>query len=1048
MPDPNRRLLHVLGGLAFTLYASVCAADDTDIYMNPGTGLPEGSEPIVMFSLDYRSNLGSEACTGDECDDFIPEYIPEQDSYSYFDVLRGALKKAMEPLDGVRVGLMLNHANDNNCAGPDQTGCSNGAYIAMGFGLFEDGDANGNKARFHGILDSMPTPGGNLNHSFQGKEMFFEMFRYLTGQGIYNGHNGWTDYGDNDKSDNLDVTGPDYAWDSSIESGGNYEAGLAPVGECTDIFTVNTQFFVANQEDDSDDALAAPISEGGLGVAPKDFTGVIEYMNDVDLADGTYGSAPDVEGRQNVRSYFLVDETKINRTTIGYARAGGTGTPLPLSADPEELADTIEDIFDQILSVSTTFVSASMPVNVFNRAEIIDNVYIALFQVDEEKRPSWNGNIKKLRLSEIDDTSLLVDSLDNPAVAGDGRIRQDALTFWTVPEELPPPDTSTDQVEGRDGRAVARGGAGQKIPGFISGSPGTSNGSGGRELFFDDAGMLSALNADSATATELQADLGAADETEAEELLAFARGLDVDDLDDDNDTSDPRQWILDAPLHSRPLPLNYGSRDGYSETNPAIYVAVGSNDGYMHFIRNTETTEAQSGEEVWAFMPRAVMDDVKTLRENGSGVDHPYMVDGSPAAYIDDANNNGTIEAGEDAYLYFGLRRGGKAYYALDVSDPENPQYMWSIDKSGDFAELGQTFSNPRVGRVDIGNGPQPVLIFAGGYDTNKDDRSTVGTDDSEGNAIYVVDAETGSLIWKAREGSSSPTQTVFEHPALVDSIPSTVSAADTDGDLLTDRILVGDTGGSVWRADLDGTDRTNWKLTRLATLGRHAAGGKENDRRFFHRPDLVPAEDENGLYDAVLIGSGDRADPLDGGGVADNYFYMIKDRNTGKGEATDVNRLHSDLGDVTDNCLQEGSSCGVDLTHGWRLQLEDQGEKSLSTPITISGTVFFTTYIPSGSSAETSCLPSEGSGRQYAVALGNAASVINYDTSDDEAGQEEGEATTKSDRSTDLNSPGIPSEVVSVPPNKVLRPDLQVDELDISTRWRTFWYVDEDSDL
>ena len=36
----------------------------------------------------------------------------------------------------------------------------------------------------------------------------------------------------------------------------------------------------------------------------------------------------------------------------------------------------LRNIFQQILSVSTTFVAASVPVNVFNRAEIIDNVYI------------------------------------------------------------------------------------------------------------------------------------------------------------------------------------------------------------------------------------------------------------------------------------------------------------------------------------------------------------------------------------------------------------------------------------------------------------------------------------------------------------------------------------------------------------------------------------------------------------------------------------------------------------------------------------------------
>ncbi|MDX1509232.1 MAG: hypothetical protein R3358_13185, partial [Woeseiaceae bacterium] len=160
--------------LALVVFTAGSAnADDTDIYMNGGAGLPPNSEPMVMFSLDYRPNLGSAACNGNECDQLIKEgYMPVQASYTFFDVLKGALKKVMDPLDGVKVGLMLNHDNINNCAGFGRTRCSNGGYIAMGFESFEENDANGAKARFHSILDAMPIPAGNQSHSYQGKELF------------------------------------------------------------------------------------------------------------------------------------------------------------------------------------------------------------------------------------------------------------------------------------------------------------------------------------------------------------------------------------------------------------------------------------------------------------------------------------------------------------------------------------------------------------------------------------------------------------------------------------------------------------------------------------------------------------------------------------------------------------------------------------------------------------------------------------------------------------------------------------------------------------
>jgi type IV pilus assembly protein PilY1 len=337
--------------------------------------------------------------------------------------------------------------------------------------------------------------------------------------------------------------------------------------------------------------------------------------------------------------------------------------------------------------------------------------------------------------------------------------------------------------------------------------------------------------------------------------------------------------------------------------------------------------------------------------------------------------------------------------------------------------------------------------MFAGGYDLNKDTRGAVGTDDAEGNAIYIVDAETGALIWKARGGNGGGPN-IYSHTQLVDSIPSALTVADTNGDGFIDRIVVGDTGGNIWRADLPGEDVSNWKLTLLASVGRHSSGasGVATDRRFFHRPDLVQSKDSGGLFDGVLIGSGDRADPLDLGGTVENWFYMIKDHHTAVGSGVDSVLEPWDFGDVTSNCLQS-SDCFVDLTNGWRLQLTEPGEKVLATPLTLSSKVFFTTYLPQGAGASSACAPAEGAGRLYAVSFQDATAVINYDTSDDDP-DNPGEPSTTNDRFTDLSSAGIPAEVVSVPPNKILRPDLQVDDVDATTRWRTYWYLQEDADL
>ena len=619
-------------------------------------------------------------------------------------------------------------------------------------------------------------------------------------------------------------------------------------------------------------------------------------------------------------------------------------------------------------------------------------------------------------------------------MAGDGRIRFDALTYWTNSAALPAPDLDAGEVLGRDGRSVARGGAGQRTPGFTSGRPQEANGLGGRTIYYDlTSTTLGNFNVDLTTAAALAGDFNASSTSESAELIAYSRGLDIDDLDGDGERAEARDWIFGDALHSRPLPINYGAIGSYSDANPAIYIAASSNDGMLRMLRNTTPGGAESGEEVWAFMPRGSMGAQKDLRANGSGTTHPYTLDGAPVSFIQDVNYDGTINAadGDRVYMYIGMRRGGKSYYAFDVTNPESPDLLWRIDKGGLFAELGYTFSNPRVGLMKTISGPRPIVMFAGGYDFNKDARGVVGTNDSEGNAIYVVDAETGVLIWKARQGSGGAGSGVFEHPNLTDSIPSTLTVADSDGDGYTDRIVVGDTGGQVWRADLKGSNTADWTLSRVASLGRHSAATPSvaTDRRFFHRPDLIQSRDAAGLFDAIAIGSGDRPNPLDTGGGQTNFFYMIKDRQTAVGSNTDTGLTHVDFGDVTSNCLQNGGTCVVNLLHGWRLQMEDAGEKILATPLTLAGKIFFTSYLPYASSSASACSPSEGGGRLYAVALQDGTAVINYDTSDDLPGQPAEEANSKNDRAVELRSGGIPAEVVSVPPNKILRPDLQIEQ-------------------
>lgn len=1172
-------------GAALMLGAPGLQADDTDIYFQ--TGGSTGGVPLVMFYLQYTSELNSTVCSGvtDQlrttllnagCSDLyiLSGYFADQDfsdsTITRFEVIRAVLKRVLAPLGNMKVGIMLSHDDNNKCTGPgDNTGCSNGAYILKGFTPLELPrptfypnypnwdlvyyDADGNptqKKAFFEALDGIPAPQGNLSHPHQNKEVYFELFRYLTGQGVYNAHNGWADFAtvtDVNLGSTADIstTTPNgtasLVWDTSIESSGNY---ISPLTEhCSRVFVVNILKGKGNSADNSDSAISATLASAGMAfdVSNSDagFAEMVRWLYDKDLADGSINGL-DLEERQNVTSFFVADQPQ---QVDDAANAGGTGYALTLSDDATTLVRTIDSIFNQILSVSTTFVSASIPVNVFNRSEVLDNVYIALFQTDPDNKPQWAGDLKKLKLSiavrnagQVNEYKELVilDSLGQPAIAPDGRIRHDALTYWSIfnawdINKLDDPN----EIRSRDGRSVNRGGAGQKIPGFLgtdvwdpnSGVPTETNAGGGRQLFTDAGTDLIALNADMTTAEKLwpyllgdasdwanadnpptstttwteaatlywrmpdatiAGDTGVTLQQEALNVLKFVRGIDVKDTDNDGLTTDVRRWIFGDPLHARPLPISYGIPvSGYTEADPDIRIITGGNDGFVRMVRNITSSLAEDGREMWGFMPKQALAIQKKLMDNAAGTGHPYGADGAPTARILDVNQDGTINPadGDKVYVYFGMRRGGNGYYALDVSYPDDPQMLWSItNETPGFESLGLTFASPQIRTLDWGLGPKPVFIVGGGYDIDKDDLSVITStyQDDQGAGIYIIDAETGDLVWKAVRGTTGPiSSTEYNHAELDDSIPSDVTAVDTNADGNIDRFYVGDTGGRVWRGDLPGNDRTQWTVMELLSVGRHAtpsSGEAVEDRRFFHAPDFVPSRQWDSVtnayknYDAIVVGSGDRAHPLSApgaGGVWD-WMYMFKDYHVNTGTPPSTVVQFDELDDVTANCLQNYNCTQIGtLEKGWRMTLTIPGEKALSAPLTYKGSIYFTSYIPKLSTA--SCGPSEGTGLAYHIALDDATAVYNYDTTNDISdlpGDTSNvndptntelfvncqappcDETGPGDRARIMKSGGIPSDPVFVRYGGIeciMNTDFVCQEDKKKAAWRTYWYLREE---
>ncbi len=527
------------------------------------------------------------------------------------------------------------------------------------------------------------------------------------------------------------------------------------------------------------------------------------------------------------------------------------------------------------------------------------------------------------------------------------------------------------------------------------------------------------------------------------------------------------------PLHAKPVLVTYGG----TEANPDITLYMTTNDGYLHAI------DIDDGHERFAFVPPAMLPNLKTIYVNSGSDPKSYGLDGSITAWVKDHNGNGIIETpdgdgnNDHVYLYFGQRRGGTHYYAIDVSDRAKPKYLWSITGgAGDFHELAQTWSAPRHTRIKLYNAgtsklePRDVVIFAGGYDTDQDTSATARTADDTGRAVYMVDAKTGALVWWA--GSSNIAVAASPQPNLkltgMDySIPSDVRIIDVNGDHIADRLYVGDMGGQLWRLDIDNKNNTGTtnlvtaaRMADLQKTGPSATPDASHNRRFYYPPDVAlmipPGEDS---YLSIAIGSGYRAHPLNT--TVQDRFYMVKDPNP-FGPPADGNDADSDPdypativeSDLFDATTNPSDLTGLKTAKGWLVKLTDfsadasktgsfVGEKVLARATTFGSKVMFTTFTPVASASANACAPSQGTAKVHAMNVHDARPAFDLDTVD--------QTTTtlqRKDRSFTLVRGGLPPEVTVLFP-----PDTQPVGLVAAERLpipftnipvKTYWYPEE----
>lgn len=468
-------------------------------------------------------------------------------------------------------------------------------------------------------------------------------------------------------------------------------------------------------------------------------------------------------------------------------------------------------------------------------------------------------------------------------------------------------------------------------------------------------------------------------------ILAYLRG---DRRLEPNSVVRDRSSVLGDIVNSDPFfvggPVQNYDFDNYASfkaanrnRTPVAY--VGANDGMLHAFN------ANTGQELFAYVPNAVYKDLNRLLFANYNRNHRYYVDGPPV--VGDAFINSQWRS----VLVSGLRGGGQAVFALDVTNPTGVTegnaantVMWEFTDADD-PNLGYTYSQPTITRM--ANGRWAAIVSSGYNNTEADGNAS----DTGRGYIFVLYLEgPGSDgVWNL----GSDYQRIAL-PAASGSISTpagiaTPAAVSIDDDVDAEFIYVGDLNGNMWRVDVGDASANAWSVSFTGNPLFVARDDTGTPQPITVRPEVGahPTGLDNGLV--VYFGTGQFLQESDNNpnNAQTMSLYGIWDENTaGLSPAisradlleqqilqefsvqTDNNNNRAVACRAGDDCFRATTDNDIDYIsqnggggghRGWFMDLKvansnnNRGERQVSTPILREGRLFFTTLLPSEGACE-----------------------------------------------------------------------------------------------
>jgi type IV pilus assembly protein PilY1 len=410
-----------------------------------------------------------------------------------------------------------------------------------------------------------------------------------------------------------------------------------------------------------------------------------------------------------------------------------------------------------------------------------------------------------------------------------------------------------------------------------------------------------------------------------------------------------------------------------------VVVFYGAGDGMLRAV-NGNQTGAGAGGELWAFIAPEHWSKLNRVRIDSPRISYPDIATGlipqpTPKSYFFDGAIGGYQERNSGSvgrtWIFPVMRRGGTSVYAFDVSHKpgptSQPRLMWKFS-AADHPAMGQSWSTPLA--IRIKGRTEPLVMFGAGYDACED------SNEPNGACAYVA-AGRGIFVMNAASGHANSADFRFIDPGPgAGRFVAEMAPVDVDGDGYVDVVYAVDTRGNVFRintsdpaAGFNGyADISEWPIQKIATVGQWGAGVTER-RKLMYAPSVVVL----GMQTTVLVGSGDREKPSASSSAAlvVNRFYGIRDdisATSGVTTAIGYGPNPSDFYDVTG--VTSLDPLALASYRGWFISLTTTSppyEQVVTTPLTIAGVTYFSTYQAMSPGGPRSCT-NLGTARAYQV--------------------------------------------------------------------------------